>query len=40
MDTLFIVMPAYNEEENIEHVVRDWYQILGGGISGISASCS
>lgn len=23
-------MPAYNEEENIEHVVRDWYQILGG----------
>lgn len=34
MDKLFIVMPAYNEEENIEAVVDAWYQILmtlGGG---------
>ncbi|MGN9055880.1 glycosyltransferase family 2 protein [Bariatricus sp. HCP28S3_A7] len=28
MDTLFIVMPAYNEEENIENVVRHWYPLL------------
>lgn len=30
MDTLFIVMPAYNEEENIESVVRSWYPVLKG----------
>ena len=30
MDTLYIVMPAYNEEENIEHVVRQWYPLLEG----------
>jgi len=28
MDNLFIVMPAYNEEANIETVVSDWYPIL------------
>ena len=28
MDNLFIVMPAYNEEENIESVVQEWYSIL------------
>lgn len=28
MDTLYIVMPAYNEEENIEAVVKDWYPIV------------
>ncbi len=28
MDSLFIVMPAYNEEENIEQVVRAWYPLL------------
>ncbi len=28
MDDLYIVMPAYNEEENIEGVVRQWYRIL------------
>lgn len=27
-DTLYIVMPAYNEEENIEKVVKSWYCIL------------
>ncbi|MGX7243846.1 glycosyltransferase family 2 protein [Enterococcus quebecensis] len=26
-DKLFIVVPAYNEEENIETVVKDWYPI-------------
>ncbi len=29
-DSLFIVMPAYNEEANIEAVVRQWYPILDG----------
>lgn len=30
MDTLYIVMPAYNEEKNIETVVRRWYTVLNG----------
>lgn len=30
MDSLFVVMPAYNEEENIEEVVRQWYPVLHG----------
>lgn len=30
MDSLYIVMPAYNEEANIEAVVKDWYKILEG----------
>ena len=30
MDSLFIVMPAYNEEENIEEVVKSWYPVLKG----------
>jgi len=30
MDSLYIVMPAYNEEENIESVVESWYPILEG----------
>lgn len=28
MDTLYIVMPAYNEEENIKQVIEKWYAIL------------
>ena len=28
MDKLYIVIPAYNEEENIEQVVNDWYPIV------------
>ena len=28
LDTLFIVMPAYNEKENIENVFKQWYPIL------------
>ncbi len=30
MSILYVVMPAYNEEENIEDVVRAWYPILKG----------
>ena len=30
MDSLYLVMPAYNEEENIEHVIRSWYPVLKG----------
>ena len=30
MNNLYVVMPAYNEEANIEGVVRDWYPILSG----------
>ena len=29
-DILYIVMPAYNEEANIESVVRAWYPVLEG----------
>ena len=28
MDSLYVVMPAYNEEENIEYVINQWYPIL------------
>lgn len=27
-DSLVIVIPAYNEEKNIEKVLKDWYQII------------
>lgn len=30
MNSLFIVMPAYNEEKNIEAVIKQWYKILEG----------
>lgn len=30
MDSLYIVMPAYNEEGNIEEVVNSWYPLLEG----------
>ena len=30
METLYIVMPAYNEEANIKAVVEEWYPILEG----------
>lgn len=30
MDSLFVVMPAYNEEENIEAVIKQWYPLLEG----------
>ena len=37
MDVLYIVIPAYNEEENISQVISDWYPIVeahdGGGES-------
>ena len=37
MDNLYIVIPAYNEEENIAQVIEDWYPVIrahdGGGAS-------
>lgn len=30
IDSLYVVMPAYNEEANIRDVVRDWYSVLDG----------
>ena len=30
MDSLYVVMPAYNEEANIEETIRSWYGILEG----------
>lgn len=30
MDSLYIVMPAYNEEANIDETVKSWYRILDG----------
>ena len=30
MDSLYLVMPAYNEEANIETVVKQWYPVLLG----------
>ncbi len=30
MDSLYVVMPAYNEEANIEKTVRSWYGVLDG----------
>jgi len=28
MDRLYVVIPAYNEEENIETVVREWHDVV------------
>ena len=28
MDKLYIIIPAYNEQENIEEVVKDWHPIV------------
>lgn len=28
MDKLFVVVPAYNEQENIENFVKDWYSVI------------
>lgn len=30
MHSLYIVLPAYNEEANIEHVIKAWYPLLRG----------
>lgn len=30
-ESLYLVMPAYNEEANIKKVVDEWYPILGNG---------
>ena len=35
-DCLYIVIPAYNEQDNIRRVVEDWYPVVekAGGESG------
>lgn len=30
MDKLYIIIPAYNEEENIEAVAREWHEVVAG----------
>ena len=30
MDSIYVVMPAYNEEENIRKTVKQWYPVLDG----------
>ncbi len=30
MDTLYIVIPAYNEKDNIKQVIEDWYSVAEG----------
>lgn len=30
METIYLVMPAYNEEASIENVVKQWYPLLEG----------
>lgn len=30
MNILYVVMPAYNEEESIEVAVKSWYTVLEG----------
>ncbi|MCR5312744.1 MAG: glycosyltransferase family 2 protein [Bacteroidaceae bacterium] len=30
MEKIYIVMPAYNEEDNIQEVIEQWYPILNG----------
>ena len=34
MDKLYIVIPAYNEEENIDKVIDDWYPVVEQHNSG------
>lgn len=34
MEKLFLVMPAYNEEDNIKAVIDEWYPILAKGGDG------
>ena len=37
--TLYVVIPAYNEEANIEQCINDWYPIVekhSGGVFKIS----
>lgn len=34
-NSVYVVMPAYNEEENIESVIQAWYPVLEGK-SGLS----
>ena len=28
MDKLYIVVPAYNESENLDNLIRDWYPVI------------
>lgn len=28
MDKLYIIIPAYNEQDNIAHVIEQWYPVV------------
>ena len=28
MNSLYIVIPAYNEESNIDKVIREWHEVV------------
>ena len=30
MDKLYIVIPAYNEQENVQRLINDWYPVIDG----------
>jgi len=34
METLYIIMPAYNEAETIREVIKDWYPVVENHIGG------
>lgn len=40
VDVLYIVIPAYNEEANIEQCINDWYPIVEKYNGGVLTPCN